>query len=54
MNLVARHHGDGPGRRMVFNGHLDTFPSTRRCPGPSIPLGGLVRDGRLYGRGAAT
>src|SRR5580692_8222316 len=26
VNLVARIPGGWPGRRLVFNGHLDTFP----------------------------
>jgi succinyl-diaminopimelate desuccinylase len=25
-NLVIRVRGRGPGRRLVFNGHMDTFP----------------------------
>ena len=25
-NLVMRVRGRGPGRRLVFNGHMDTFP----------------------------
>jgi acetylornithine deacetylase/succinyl-diaminopimelate desuccinylase-like protein len=51
VNLVARIRGAGPGRRIIFNGHLDTFPLG---DGWSMdPLGGLVRDGKLYGRGAA-
>lgn len=53
VNLVARVHGSGPGRRLVMNGHLDTYPVNEALPWTVEPLGGLVRDGRLYGRGAA-
>jgi acetylornithine deacetylase/succinyl-diaminopimelate desuccinylase-like protein len=53
VNLVARVTGDGPGRRLVLNGHLDTYPVNEALPWTVDPLGGLVRDGRLYGRGAA-
>jgi len=53
VNLVARVHGCGPGRRLVLNGHLDTYPVNPNLPWTVDPLGGLVRDGRLYGRGAA-
>ena len=51
VNLVARVRGAGPGRRLVLNGHLDTFPigETRWS---HHPLGADVEDGRLYGRGA--
>jgi succinyl-diaminopimelate desuccinylase len=53
VNLVARVHGNEPGRRIVLNGHLDTYPVNEALPWMVDPLGGLVRDGRLYGRGAA-
>ena len=53
VNLVARVQGCGPGRRLVMNGHLDTYPVNEALPWTVDPLGGLVRDGRLYGRGAA-
>ena len=53
VNLVAVLHGDGPGRRLVLSGHLDTYPVNEALPWTVDPLGGLVRDGRLYGRGAA-
>ena len=46
-NLVARVTGAGPGRRVVFNGHLDTYPVNEALPWTVPPLGGLVRDGRL-------
>ncbi len=52
-NLVARVTGSGPGKRVVFNGHLDTYPVNEALPWTVPPLAGLVRDGRLYGRGAA-
>jgi succinyl-diaminopimelate desuccinylase len=53
VNVVARVQGSGPGRRLVLNGHLDTYPVNEALPWTVEPLGGLVRDGRLYGRGAA-
>ncbi|HYZ31648.1 MAG TPA: M20/M25/M40 family metallo-hydrolase, partial [Crenalkalicoccus sp.] len=52
-NLVARVRGASPGRRVVFNGHLDTYPVGEAASWTVDPLGGLVRDGRLHGRGAA-
>ncbi|MDR3536471.1 MAG: M20/M25/M40 family metallo-hydrolase [Acetobacteraceae bacterium] len=53
VNLVARVCGHGPGRRIVLNGHLDTYPVNEALPWTVDPLGGVLRDGRLYGRGAA-
>jgi succinyl-diaminopimelate desuccinylase len=50
-NLVATIRGNGEGPRLVLLAHMDTVPVG---DGWSVaPLGGLVRDGRLYGRGAA-
>ena len=51
VNLVARVRGAGPSRRLVLNGHLDTFLiSEVRWTHP--PLGADLVDGRIYGRGA--
>jgi acetylornithine deacetylase/succinyl-diaminopimelate desuccinylase-like protein len=52
VNLVARVHGSGPGRRVVFNGHLDTYPVGDTAAWTTNPAGMLL-DGRLYGRGSA-
>ncbi|MCE2918793.1 MAG: M20/M25/M40 family metallo-hydrolase, partial [Roseomonas sp.] len=52
-NLVARIKGAGPGRLLAYNGHLDTYPVNEALPWTVPPLGGLLRDGRLYGRGVA-
>ncbi len=52
VNLVARVRGARPGKRIVFNGHLDTYPLGDTAAWTARPAGEL-RDGRLYGRGAA-
>ncbi len=44
--------GDGPGRRVVFNGHLDTYPVGDAAAWTTDPAG-EIRGGRLYGRGGA-
>ena len=55
-NLVARIHGAGAGRgsgkRVVFNGHLDTYPVGDAAGWTTDPAGEM-RDGRIYGRGSA-
>jgi succinyl-diaminopimelate desuccinylase len=51
-NLLVCIHGAGPGRRFIFNGHLDTFPVGDPARWTVPPLGGAVVDGRIYGRGA--
>jgi succinyl-diaminopimelate desuccinylase len=50
-NLMAVLEGNGPGPVLMYNGHLDVVPA-----GPNWtqdPFGGLIQDGRLYGRGAS-
>jgi succinyl-diaminopimelate desuccinylase len=47
-NLIARIKGRSGGPRMMWEGHLDTVQVT----GMDAPFVPVVRDGRLYGRGA--
>ena len=51
VSLVARVKGGRPGRRLIFNGHLDTFPIREDLAWTVPPLGGVLKDGKLYGRG---
>jgi acetylornithine deacetylase/succinyl-diaminopimelate desuccinylase-like protein len=53
VNVVARIAGGRPGRRLVFNGHLDTFPVGEDLGWTVPPLAGVLADGRLYGRGVS-
>ncbi len=53
VNLVAVIASGQPGRRLIFNGHLDTFPIGEDLGWTVPPLGGTLRDGRLYGRGVS-
>jgi succinyl-diaminopimelate desuccinylase len=52
LNIVVRVRGRAPGRRVVFNGHLDTFPRDPAARWTADPAGEL-RDGRLYGLGVS-
>ena len=56
-NFVAVVRGaapsEQPGRRLVLSGHLDTYPLGDTAGWTAAPFAGQVRDGRLYGRGAA-
>jgi len=53
VNLVATIASGRPGRRLIFNGHLDTFPLGEDLGWSVPPLGGILRDGKLYGRGVS-
>jgi len=53
VNLVALIDSGRPGKRLVFNGHLDTFPLGEDLGWTVSPLGGTLRDGKLYGRGVS-
>jgi acetylornithine deacetylase/succinyl-diaminopimelate desuccinylase-like protein len=50
VNLVAMIDSGRPGKRLVFNDHLDTFPLGEDLGWTVSPLGGTLRDGKLYGR----
>jgi succinyl-diaminopimelate desuccinylase len=50
-NLWATHGGDGP--VLAFLGHTDVVPSGPAEAWASAPFTPTVRDGRLFGRGAA-
>ncbi|MBQ2262836.1 MAG: M20/M25/M40 family metallo-hydrolase [Loktanella sp.] len=53
MNLVAELDGGLPGPRTILSGHIDTYPIGQVADWAFDPLGGEVKDGRLYGRGSA-
>jgi acetylornithine deacetylase/succinyl-diaminopimelate desuccinylase-like protein len=52
VNLVGRLVFGKPGRRLLMNGHLDTFPAGDPAAWTRACFGGEVVEGRLYGRGA--
>lgn len=51
-NLFGEWKGKEPGKRFVFNGHMDVFPPDDNGM-PYGPWGAKIHDGKLYGRGAA-
>ena len=50
-NVVSSFDGNGAGRHLVLNGHLDVFPIGERSAWTRDPLSGDVADGRVHGRG---
>jgi succinyl-diaminopimelate desuccinylase len=50
VNVVGTRRGSGPGPVVHLNGHIDVVPAGA---GWTVdPFGGVVRDGRVWGRGA--
>jgi acetylornithine deacetylase len=48
VSVVGRLRGSRPGRSLMFNAHADTVD----VGGMDAPFSGVIKDGRLYGRGA--
>ncbi len=51
-NLVGVLPGSGGGRSIIVNSHMDTMPFGPKEFWTVEPLGGAIRDGKIYGRGA--
>ncbi|KAK2608682.1 hypothetical protein QQS21_002793 [Conoideocrella luteorostrata] len=49
-SVVGVVRGSGGGKSLMFNGHIDTVTTLGY---DDDPLGGEIKDGKLYGRGAA-
>ncbi len=53
-NLIASLDSGSPGRTLQYCGHLDIVPYNEDNWDPTTPpLGGVVKDGKLFGRGSA-
>jgi acetylornithine deacetylase/succinyl-diaminopimelate desuccinylase family protein len=53
-NVVAHVKGGrGEGRRLLYNGHIDTYPAGDATRWTHPPFSGTVVDGRMYGRGVS-
>ncbi|MDF1791254.1 MAG: M20/M25/M40 family metallo-hydrolase [Thalassobaculaceae bacterium] len=50
-NFIGSFDGTGPGRHVVFNGHMDVFPVGDASGWTQDPWGGAIVDGKMYGRG---
>jgi len=51
-NVIGEIRGRHPGPVILFDGHLDTVEVTDPRQWSVPPFGGLVKDGRIHGRGA--
>lgn len=52
-NLIVRLPGSLPGKKVLFDGHMDTVPVQYPEKWTHDPFGAEIEDGILYGRGTA-
>jgi acetylornithine deacetylase len=52
-NIVATMKGTGGGRSLLLNGHTDVIPVGGGAGWTDDPWSALIKNGRVYGRGAA-
>lgn len=52
-NVIGRLKGKRPGKRILFDGHIDTVPAENKADWHHNPFGAEIDNGRIYGRGAA-
>ncbi|SER41553.1 peptidase [Salipaludibacillus aurantiacus] len=51
-NVVGVRKGEGKGKSILLNGHIDVVPEGDLSDWAEDPYAGLVKDGKIYGRGA--
>ena len=52
-NVVASFDGDGDGKHLVLNGHIDVFPAADEGWQHGGPWSGAIADDAVWGRGSA-
>ena len=52
VNIVGSFDGGSEGKHLVMNGHIDVYPVGDAKGWKYDPWGGIVEDGRIYGRGS--
>jgi putative selenium metabolism hydrolase len=52
-NVIGHIKGKKPGKKILFDGHIDTVPVPDDSKWVHAPFGGELVDGKIYGRGAS-
>ena len=52
-NIIGHIKGKKPGKKILFDGHLDTVPVTDASKWDYDPFAAITNDGKIYGRGAS-
>lgn len=52
-NIIGRIKGKRPGKKILFDGHIDTVPVTEETEWVHPPFAAEIHDGKIYGRGTS-
>lgn len=52
-NIIGCIKGNRPGKKVLFDGHIDTVPVTEEKEWQYPPFEAQIHDGRIYGRGTS-
>lgn len=52
-NIIGCVKGKRPGKKILFDGHIDTVPVTDETVWEYPPFGAEIHDGKIYGRGTS-
>lgn len=52
-SIVAVMRGERPGKKLLFDSHIDTVGIPKLEDWTKDPFGGQIEDGRVYGRGCS-
>ena len=52
-NIVGKIKGKKPGKKILFDGHIDTVPVPDKSKWTFGPFDGTIADGKIYGRGTS-
>ena len=52
-NVIGCIKGKRPGKKLLFDGHIDTVPVTDETEWKYPPFAAEIHDGKIYGRGTS-
>ena len=52
-NIIGCIRGSRPGKKILFDGHIDTVPVTEEKEWQYPPFAAEIHDGKIYGRGTS-
>ena len=52
-NIIGCIKGSKPGKKILFDGHIDTVPVTEEDKWMDPPFAAEIYDGKIYGRGTS-